>query len=332
MSDRIPARSSKLLEFPHRGSREAWPVVNDGPALAGTRVLITGGSSGIGLACARSLSARGAHVALLARGEDALREAAASLDGAATVVVADVSDATATRDAFARAADSLGGLDVVIANSGAAAYGPFVDMTPDDYRRTVDVVLLGTLNTAHVALAHLERSGGTLIVIGSISGRVPTPWLAAYTAAKHGVRGFVRTLQIELRALGSPVKVALIAPGPVDTPFWRRARTTDGRVMPRVLGAYRPQDVADEVMRAIASPRGERTVGGVTAWAGLLDAIAPNVAARVIGRLAKIGWHRRDKRAPQHEDHLTQPAAAAKLRLGFRSRPSILVRLRNLRA
>ena len=162
-------------------------------SLAGKRVLITGGSSGIGLACAHELIARGARVALLARGDEALREAAASLDGAVEVVVADVSDTDAMRHALHEAAQALGGVDAVVANAAAAAYGPFAEMSAGDYRRTIEISLLGMINTAHAALPHLEPTRGTLVVVGSISGRLPTPWLSVYTAAKHGVRGFVRT-------------------------------------------------------------------------------------------------------------------------------------------
>ena len=299
-------------------------------ALAGKRVVITGGSSGIGLACARQLTSRGAGVALLARGEAALRQAEASLDGVAAVVAVDVSDVEATRTALCTAAEALGGVDAVVANAAAAAYGPFVDMTPDDYQRTIDITLLGTINTAHAALPHLARTGGTLVVVGSISGRLPTPWLAAYTAAKYGVRGFVRTLQVELQALESSVTVALVAPGPVDTPFWRRGRTTDGRVMPRVIGAYRPEDVAREVIRALGSPRTERTVGGLMATLARLDAIAPHATLRVIGRVAKIGWVHRESRAESRADGLSQPLGQAQQRIGFRARPSVMVKLRDL--
>ena len=299
--------------------------------LTGMRVLVTGGSSGIGLACAHELVARGARVALLARGEDGLREAAASLDGGAPVVGADVSDADAMRRALSDAAQALGGgLDAVVANAAASVYGPFADTAPDDYRRTIDITLLGTINTAHAALPHLEQAAGTLVVVGSISGRLPTPWLSVYTAAKHGVRGFVRTLQIELRALGSPVTVALVAPGPVDTPFWRRARTTDGRAMPRVFGAYRPEDVAREIVRSLERPRTERTVGGMMAAWALFDAIAPNTALRVVARIAKIGWRKREDRPLLRSDSLTQPLSRARQRIGFRTRPSLLVRLRDL--
>ena len=301
------------------------------PPIEGRRVLITGGSSGIGLACARELTAGGARIVLLARGEEGLRQAAASLDPAPATLSADVTDPAAMRAALAAAAELLGGLDVVIANAAAAAYGPFGAMSVDDYRRTIDVALLGNLNTTHAALSHLQRTAGTLVVVGSIAGRVPTPWLAAYTAAKHGLRGFVRSLTAELRALGSPVKVALIAPGPVDTPFWARARTVDRRLPPRLYGVYKPEDVAREVTRAIGSPRTERTVGGLMAAFALVDAIAPNATLRVLGPLARPGWRKRDSRPFEPSDALTEPAAEAKLHTGsLPNRPSVLVRLRDL--
>ncbi|MBW3654003.1 MAG: SDR family NAD(P)-dependent oxidoreductase [Actinobacteria bacterium] len=299
--------------------------------MQGRRVLITGGSSGIGLACARELTAGGARIVLLARGEEGLRQAAASLDPAPATLSADVTDATAMRAALAAASHLLGGLDVVVANAAAAAYGPFVDMSVDDYRRTIDVALLGNVNTAHAALAHLEPTAGTLVVVGSIAGRLPTPWLAAYTAAKHGLRGFVRSLSAELRALGSPVKVALIAPGPVDTPFWARSRTVDRRLPPRLYGIYRPEDVAREVTRAIASPRTERTVGGLMAALAFVDAIAPNATLRLLGPLARLGWRKRDRRPFEPADALSEPAAQSELRSeSLGSRPSLLVRLRDL--
>lgn len=298
--------------------------------IAGRRVLITGGSSGIGLACARRLTAGGARVVLLARGEEGLREAAAALDRAPPTIAADVTDADAMRVALARAAELLGGVDVVVADAAGAAYGPFTGMTVDDYRRTIDVALLGMLNTTHAALPHLERSAGTLVVVGSIAGRVPTPWLAAYTAAKHGVRGFVRALAVELRAQRSPVRLALVAPGPVDTPFWARARTVDRRLPPRLYGIYRPEDVAREVTRAIGSPRTERTVGGLVALCALVDAVAPNATVRLLGPIARAGWRKRDTRPHDCGDALTEPAARAELRSGtLASRPSVLVKLRD---
>jgi hypothetical protein len=101
--------------------------------------------------------------------------------------------------------------------------------------------------------------------------------------------------------------------------------------MPRVLGAYRPEDVAREEARALTSAPTERTVGGLMASWALVDAIAPNTALRVLGPFAKLWWRMRDKRPVNHSDSLTQPLTRARQRIGFRTRPSVLVKLRDLR-
>lgn len=301
----------------------------DGRPPAGRRVLITGGSSGIGLACARRLAGVGARVALLARGAEALRQAQKSLPGCVPTIAADVSEASAMRSAVREASARLGGLDAVVADAGAAAYGPFADMAVEDYERTVRITLLGVLNTAHAALPELERSGGVLVVVSSIAGRVPTPWLSAYAAAKHGVRGFVRSLDAELRALHSPVRVALVAPGPVDTPFWRRARTSDRRAAPRLAGVYSADDVAREIERALRRPRPERSVGGLMAAWAFADALAPGPSVAITGRIAQLGWRKRAAHPSDPADALAQPTETARVDGGLHTRPSLLVAARD---
>jgi NAD(P)-dependent dehydrogenase (short-subunit alcohol dehydrogenase family) len=299
--------------------------------LFGRRVLVTGGSSGIGLITAGRLGEAGARVVLLARGQEGLAEASAQVPGCAGLVRADVSRADQARRGVEEAVALLGGLDVVVATAGAGAFGPFLDMAPPDYQRTVSITLIGAMNTAHAAVRHLEESQGTLIVVGSVAGRVPVPWLAAYTAAKHGVRGFVRSLDAELRAQRRPVSVALIAPGPVDTPFWQHAATPDGRLPPQIRGAYRAEDVADEIIRAIRSPtRLERTIGATMLAAILIDALVPNLVQAPLGVLARLGWRARGDHERSDADALTQPTTHARSDGGLVSRPSNLQKLREL--
>jgi NADP-dependent 3-hydroxy acid dehydrogenase YdfG len=301
--------------------------------LHGARVLITGGSSGIGLITAEKLGAVGARTVLLARGEEGLAEAASRVSRCAGGVAADVSHADEVSAAVEQASRLLGGIDAVVAGAGAAAYGPFAEMESEDWCRTVEITLLGVMNTAAAVLPHLEQTGGTLVVVGSVAGRLPVPWLTAYAAAKHGVRGFVRSLDAELRAERRPVSLALIAPGPVDTPFWKRARTSDGRLPPEVRGAYRPEEVADEILHAIARPgshRLERTVGGLMLPALALEAVVPNLLQVPLGALARLGWRNRGERPPSRADGLAQPTVSARAGGGLRSRPSGLQRLRDL--
>ena len=237
------------------------------------RVLVTGAGSGIGLATVRRLGERGADVALVGRGREGLEQAAALVRGRALVTPADVTDADAVAAAVREAVAAFGGLDAVILNAGAAAYGELRAMPLDDIRRTIDITLVGAVNVIAAALPELERSGGTIVATGSVAGRQPQPLMAAYSAAKHGLRGLLASLRIELRAAGSPVRVAMVHPGPVDTPFWRNVTPT-GAMPPKLPAAYRPETVADALVAAIERPRPDRTIGLAMRAALALRALA----------------------------------------------------------
>jgi len=299
--------------------------------IAGKRVLITGGSSGIGLATAERLGLSGARTALLARGEEALLQAAERVPGCDGVFVADAGDFEQLSAAVDEAASRLGGLDAIVAGAAALAYGPFLELTREDCERVISSTLLSGVNTAYAGIPHLTSSGGTLVFVASVAGRIPVPWLSAYAASKHGLRGFARSLACELHALRVPVRVALVNPGPIDTPIWRRARTPDRRLPPEVTGAYRAEDVAAEIELSIRGQGPmERTVGGLMAAWEMIDALMPNSALKATAALARLGWRDREQRPPQDEDGLRQPLTEAHLSGGLRSRPSLLTRLRTL--
>ena len=229
------------------------------------RVLITGASSGIGSEVARRLAARGDDVALVARGREGLDKTARAIrdaGGFAIVEVADVTDRDEITQAIDSAAEHLGGLDAVIVNAGAAAYGLFRDMSPEDVDRTMAVTFTGAVNTVRAALPHLERTSGTLIATGSVAGKYPQPLLATYSAAKHALRGFMESLRLELRVTGSNVRVGLVHPGPVDTPFWVNVTPAD-RMPPEfpAQGVYSPETIAKALIRALDKPRPEHVVG-----------------------------------------------------------------------
>src|SRR5215218_4041550 len=237
------------------------------------RILITGASSGIGLAAVERFAREGADLALLARGEAALSEAAsvAHEHGVqAHVFPVDLADRHATSGAVAEAAEALGGLDVVVSNAGAVSFGHFLEVDPDDFDRTLAVTFTGALNLIRAALPELRETRGVIVATSSIMARMPLPAFSSYTAAKHALRGFLTTLQIEEREQGSGVRVAMVSPGPVDTPIYERATSATGR-QPAVLpDAYHPETVADVLVEAALAPRHDRIVGGESRLAARL--------------------------------------------------------------
>lgn len=264
------------------------------------RVLITGGSSGIGLASACRLAGRGAKVAVLARnpaGLDAARELTAAAGRECVALQVDVTDRAALADGVERTVAELGGLDVAVANVGASTYGRFRDTRARDFDRCVEVTFGSVVDTTRAVLPHLEASGGSLVVVGSLASEVPLPRMSAYTASKHAVRGFVETLEIELRSQGSPVGVTLIEPGPVDTPFWHNVASEDGLLPPAIRPIHRPERVAAAIERSIERRSRRVTVGRAWGLSRLGYRFARPLSQRLLARLLLLG-ERRAERGP----------------------------------
>lgn len=235
------------------------------PRLSGKRVLITGASSGVGVAAAAAFARAGADVALLARRREGLEraaEGARAYGGAVHVVPADVSDRPALDAAVEEAIDRLGGLDLLISNHAAMIYGNFGEVTPEEFDRTLDITFTGAVNVIHAALPHLERSGGGIVVTGSIMGKVPLPTLASYAAAKHALRGFLGSLRVELRARKSPVTISIVNPGAVDTPLWDHLSAAGPIQVRNPPDLYSPETIARALVAVAIQPRAEFTVGG----------------------------------------------------------------------
>lgn len=242
------------------------------------KVLVTGGSSGIGLATAHRLAERGARIALVARGEEGLSEALSHFEGDEVeglhTYSADTTDREAIQAATDRAAADLGGLDAVVASAAGASFGPFLETDPEDFDATIANTFTGTVNTIRAALPHLERSAGTMVVVGSIASRVPQPSLAAYSAAKHAVRGFVESLRAELRDDGSPVALCRVDPWAVDTPLADNFKSATGLRPPDSITAYAPESVAIEIVESIERRRPRVTVGRRAALAAFAYDVA----------------------------------------------------------
>jgi NADP-dependent 3-hydroxy acid dehydrogenase YdfG len=141
---------------------------------------------------------------------------------------------------------------VVVANAGVGAYGPFLEMDPDDVEAMIDINLKGTLYTARFALPHLIERKGDFVSMASVAGLRAFPGEAVYNASKFGQLGFTRALDHELRELG--VRVTNIAPGGIATDF----AMGSGRTPESVEGMMTAEQVADVVLYAVNQPRGLR--------------------------------------------------------------------------
>jgi NADP-dependent 3-hydroxy acid dehydrogenase YdfG len=214
--------------------------------LDGKVALVTGASGGIGAAVARRLHEAGASVGLLSRrGDDLGLERALG-------VICDVSDRTAVGGAVDEVVERFGRLDVVVANAGVGAYGPFVELDPERLEAMIDVNLKGTLYTAAATVPHLIAGGeGDFVALASVAGLRAFPGEAVYNASKFGQLGFTRALDHELRERG--VRATCICPGGVKTDFAIGAGRDEGD--PELEDMLTADEVADVVLFALTRPR-----------------------------------------------------------------------------
>jgi len=293
--------------------------------LRGRRVLITGATSGVGLAAAQRFAGEGARIALLARTREALERVRAEFGLEAVLLPADLGDRAAAEHAVEEAARRLGGLDIVVSNAAAAVFGHVSEVHPDDFERTVRVTFLGAVDVVRAALPHLRESRGTIVATGSLMSRVPLPTWSSYAASKHALRGFLNSLAIEEREQGTGVRVAMVHPGPIDTPLFSQASSGTQR-LPRVApDAYSPEVVAQALVEVAVAPRKEVVLGGETRLLDVAFSVARPLAETVL--LAVDRWYRSGEDAAPVPGSLWQAARRPQTSGGIPARDSLLAPL-----
>lgn len=219
-------------------------------------VLISGASSGIGAELARQVVARGSQVGLLARSVGAIEELSAELGEACVAAPADVTNPAELAAAVALVETALGPVDILVNNAGIGLYGAFLDVDVSDIDRVMRTNYVGVVHLLKAVLPGMvERRHGHLVTIGSISGRIGSPFEAAYSASKFATAALTEALSVELSPFG--IDVSLINPGPVDTPFFANRGHVYGRKRPKPASAAQ---VAKTVLRAVEGNRPEAFV------------------------------------------------------------------------
>lgn len=227
-------------------------------------VVVFGASSGIGRVTAQKFAERGAKVVVSARSEDGLQTLVDEIrqgGGQAIAVPADVSDFEQVKAVADRAVAEYGRLDTWAHISGVGIYARFTDLAPDEFKRVIEVNLVGSAYGALAALPHLKQ-GGALIVVSSVESVVSFPFHSAYAASKHGIPGWLDALRLELKHDGIPVSVTNIMPAAINTPFFSSARTKLGVKPAAPPPVYHPSTVADQIVYAAEHPIRDMIAGG----------------------------------------------------------------------
>lgn len=218
-------------------------------SLSGKIAIVTGGTRGIGRAIAERLLQEGASVAVCSRSPGNVaafaKDCEAIAGGRLLAEAADVSDLAQVRRFFAGVDARFGGLDFLINNAGIGVFKSVADLTPEDWRRTIDLNLSGVYYCSHEALARMKpRGAGYIINIGSLAGKNAFAGGAAYNASKFGLNGFSEAMMLDHRY--DNVRVSYIMPGSVDTDFGARSGAAPWKIQ--------SEDIAEIVATLLRMP------------------------------------------------------------------------------
>lgn len=251
-------------------------------------MVITGASSGIGLATAQEAAKRGAKLVLAFRSEDAADEIVARLtsEGTQAIFVAcDVAQREQVQAVAEAAISRFGRIDTWVNNAGVAIYGRLDEVSDDDSRALFETNFWGLVNGSLVALPYLKKQGGALINVGSEVSEAAVPLLGMYTASKHAVKGFTDVLRLEVEEVDkAPVSITLIQPTAVDTPFPQHARNYQDREPKLPTPMIEAQQVAEAIVDAAATPTRSKKVGAMSVINTTIAKLAPGIGDKMAAK------------------------------------------------
>lgn len=244
-------------------------------------IVITGATSGIGLATARMAAKAGVRLVLAARSGQALNQLVEEISksgGSAVAVTVDVAEEASASTISAKAKEAFGGFDTWVNNAGTGVYGRMEEVSIADMRRVFEVNYWGLVYGSREAAKQLKQSGGGAIInLGSEVSERSVPLQGAYSATKFAIKGFTEALRMELEDEGAPVSVTLIKPAQINTPFTVNAKNYLSSEPQHVPAVYAPEIVAWAILRSATKPVRSVFVGGGGVLVSLLGRLAPGL-------------------------------------------------------
>ncbi len=265
-------------------------------------VVITGASSGIGLATALGAAKQGAKVVLAARSEATLHQIVADIvgfGGEAVAVAVDVGSRADLERVAQLAVERFGRVDTWVNNAGVSIFGRIDEVEQADSERMFQTNFWGVVHGSLAALPLLKESGGTLINLGSELSEAIVPLQGMYSASKHAVKGFTDALRLELQADGSPVQVTLIQPTAVDTPYAEHAGSYLSQEPKLPTPMVEPEKVASAILDAAVDPTDAVKVGAMS----VLNTATAKLFSTLFGSMAKKQMGRQQRNEPPHARH-----------------------------
>ncbi|HEY9667524.1 MAG TPA: SDR family oxidoreductase [Coleofasciculaceae cyanobacterium] len=279
-------------------------------------VAVIGASSGIGRETAIQFATRGAKLVVSARSEQGLNslvDEIRQMGGEAIAVPADVTYFEQVKAIAERAIQQYGRLDTWVHLAAINLYATFEQTTPEEFKRVIDVNLMGQVHGAMAALPHLKREGrGSLIHVSSVEARRSFPYHSAYGASKHGIDGFLEAMRLELMHEGlSSINVTNVMPASINTPLFNKSRTKIG-VKPQGLPPFYQPDIAvDAILYAACHPTRDIIAGGAGRAMAFLQKLSPQLMDTLLLQ-AGAGFKLQETSEPKSEDapdNLFEPIA-----------------------
>lgn len=254
---------------------------------------------------------RGALVVISARSQQGLESLVDEIrrqGGEATAVVADVSNFEQVKAIADKTVEQYGRLDTWVHNAAVELDASFEQTTPEEFKRLIDVNLMGQVYGAMVALPHLKREGrGALIHVSSVEAKRSLPLQSAYAAAKHGIDGFLESLRVELQHQKLPISVTNVMPASINTPLFDKARTKLGVKPQGVPPIYQPSLVADAILDVAEHPKRDVVVGDAGKMILLAQRISPSLVDAYMVRTAFEGQRTNEPKSQDAPDNLFEP-------------------------